>query len=589
VTTVRSLLPALLLATLPAVVLAQIGPEFQVNTYTTLSQHSAAVAADAAGNFMVVWTGYGPGGNSRDILAQRYDSGGSPVGGEFQVNTYTPYRQSASSVAADGTGNFVVAWASEVQDGSGYGIFAQRLDNAGSPVGGEFQVNTYTTYNQSAPQVAADGAGNFSVVWRSPQDGWGDGIVGRRYDSAGSPVGGDFQVNTYTTEYQNSPEIAADGTGRTVVVWTTSFQFDPLGEVFGQRYDSAGNPAGGEFQVNTYTTGSQIRPSVAIDGTGNFVVVWTDHDSRDGSDAGVFGQRFDSSANPVGSEFQVNTYTTDGQGLFGTSVAADAAGNFMVVWDSLRQDGNEFGLFGQRYDSAGSPIGPEFPVNAHTGSRQVRADAAADGAGNFVAAWDSYGQDGSSYGVFGQRYDAAARQGVVGTLVKLADQANGKRRVIVRGREAPSNSTIFGDPLTYGATVQIVAHGDVDQDQTFNLPPGASAPGGIPGWKAVVDGWKYRDAQGVNGPVRRALVRGTFRRRVGVQVLIEGTAGSPPPGVALVPPGNGTDGGLIFSILGPQGGTYCVDLGGANGGTVTNSASAFSVRDAVTETGCPSL
>src|SRR6185436_20129943 len=36
----------------------------------------------------------------------------------------------------------------------------------GEPVGPEFRVNTYTTYYQSAPSIAADASGNFVVVWQ---------------------------------------------------------------------------------------------------------------------------------------------------------------------------------------------------------------------------------------------------------------------------------------------------------------------------------------------------------------------------------------------------------------------------------------
>src|SRR5690349_6099926 len=67
-----------------------------------------------------------------------------------------------------------------------------------SPLGPQFQVNTYTSNSQSVPAVAADSAGNFVVTWRSPgQDGSSYGVFGQRYDSAGTPQGGEFQVNTY--------------------------------------------------------------------------------------------------------------------------------------------------------------------------------------------------------------------------------------------------------------------------------------------------------------------------------------------------------------------------------------------------------
>ena len=46
-------------------------------------------------------------------------------------------------------------------------------------------------------------------------------------------------------------------TGEFVVVWGSYFQDGSASGVYGQRYDSAGNPEGGEFPVNTHTTSDQ--------------------------------------------------------------------------------------------------------------------------------------------------------------------------------------------------------------------------------------------------------------------------------------------------------------------------------------------
>ena len=105
--------------------------------------------------------------------------------------------------------------------------------------------------------------------------------------------------------------------------------------------------------------------------------------------------------NPVGPEFRVNTYTTSYQQL--PDVATDAGGNFVVAWASY-QDGSTYGIFGQRYDSAGTPLGSEFRVNSFTSNSQNRPAVAADPLGNFVVTWDSQLQDGQGLGVFGQRY-----------------------------------------------------------------------------------------------------------------------------------------------------------------------------------------
>src|SRR5688500_7366281 len=104
---------------------------------------------------------------------------------------------------------------------------------------------------------------------------------------------------------------------------------------------------------------------------------------------------------PLGSEFRVNTFTPDNQNR--SDVAADSAGNLVVVWNSRGdQDGSGYGIFGQRYAASGTPLGPEFRVNTYTTSFQTFASVASAASGDFVVVWSSI-HDGSAYGVFGQR------------------------------------------------------------------------------------------------------------------------------------------------------------------------------------------
>jgi hypothetical protein len=375
-----------------------MGSEFQINEFTTNAQRFPSVASDSSGNLVVVWQSSSQNG----IVGRRYASSGAPLAPEFQVNTYTTGAQRFPSVASDSSGNFVVVWDS-YQDGSFYGVYGQRYASTGAPVGSEFQVNTYTTNRQRYPRVASDSTGNFVVVWESYlQDGNFRGVFGQRFASTGAPAGAEFQVNTYTTRNQARPSVASDSTGNFVVVWHDDTQDGSNYGVFGQRYASSGAPAGGVFLVNTFTTNEQSFPSVASDPSGNFVVVWQSR-TQDGSYYGVFGQRWASSGAKVGPEFRVNTYTTERQR--DPTVALDSSGNFVVVWDSLTQDDGVFeGVFGQRYASTGTPLGPEFRVNTYTTEVQRVPRVASDSLGNFVIVWESRTQDGSLEGVFGQRY-----------------------------------------------------------------------------------------------------------------------------------------------------------------------------------------
>jgi hypothetical protein len=432
----------LVLPALPDAAVAQVpaGSEFKVNTFTTGVEIYPAVAADPQGNFIVVWQTLS--GGSFGVYGQRYDAAGASQGGEFLVNTYITSDQYGPAIATVSQGRFVVVWTSKGQDGSDPGVFGQRYTAAGTRLGAEFRVNTYTTNRQIDPAVAMDPQGRFVVVWVSEnQDGANGGIFGQRYDATGSPQGGEFRVNSYTTATQADPAVAVDPQGRFVVVWWSFGQDGDGFGVFGQRYDAGGSRLGGEFQVNTYTTADQYHPVIAMDSQGRFVVVWTSS-AHDGDSLGVFGRRYDAAGAPVANEFRVNSYTTGTQAA--PAVAMDAQGGFVVVWQSTPQDGGGYGVFGQRYDATGAAVGGEFRVNTYTTGNQYISAVAADEVGNFVVVWASYGQDGSNGGIFGQRFG-----GLVPAALTVNAAGNGVLEPGETVTVAPGWRNVNGGPLAF--------------------------------------------------------------------------------------------------------------------------------------------
>jgi hypothetical protein len=383
----------LLIAGIPAAAWAQLtaGAEFRVNSYTTGYQMYPAVASDANGNFVVVWQSSGQFG----VFGQRFNASGTPLGAEFKVADFGQ----RAAVASNPNGDFVVSWAAS--DGGYTGIFGRRFDALGVPQGSNFRVNSYTTNFQNRPAVASNVSGDFVVVWDSiGQDGSGFGVFGQRYNASGVAQGGEFRVNSYTTGDQNYPSVSSDANGNFLVVWMSSGQDGSVFSVFGQRYNASGVAQGGEFRVNTYTTSPGVAPAVSADGNGNFIVVWSP--LFDGNFSGIDGQRFDAAGVRQGSEFQVNSYVTGQQAY--PSVSSDASGNFVVVWESNGQDGGGYGIFGRSFNAAGVAQGAEFRVNSYTTGTQRFAAVAAGSDGDFTVVWDSNGQDGSQRGVFGQRY-----------------------------------------------------------------------------------------------------------------------------------------------------------------------------------------
>lgn len=205
--------------------------QFLVNGDANTDQTLPDVAMDAAGDFVVAWqTGDQANGGylARDIQALRYDATGAARGGAFPLSTAANTGRQDPRVAMDAAGRFVVAWSNydasvQAPQGDVKGdVHAQRYDAAGTAQGSEFMVNTFTAGDQSEPSVNMDAAGDFAVAWESNDQVAPDSnydIYAQRYSAAGTPVGGEFLVNTSTAGSQAGPRAAMDADGDMVVAW----------------------------------------------------------------------------------------------------------------------------------------------------------------------------------------------------------------------------------------------------------------------------------------------------------------------------------------------------------------------------------
>ena len=389
------------------------GTEFQVSTYTTNNlQFGRGVCHQADGSFVVVW-GTGS-GYYESIQGRRYASGGSPLGTEFQVNSYTGANADPAVCCNDD--GFVVVWSGPFEFYSffaGGAILGQRFDSNGAFHGTEFQVSAFTTYTQFASNsdICCSADGDFVVVWERGLFFFGPektSVLGQRFASSGAAQGTEFAVNSYTTgQYSLSPGVCCDAAGDFVVAWDRG-GFDNI-DVFGQRYASNGNPRGTEFQVNTYTSGFQgtvpslvgvllENQAICCDQAGDFVVAWTDTSQL--PEDTIFAQRFASGGAFRGTEFQVSSYTTN---QASPSVCCGPAGDFVIAW----QEGSAYftapNLAGRRFSSNGSATGPKFQINTYSTSNGPPA-ISCDPSGGFVVTWFA---DATGTQVFGQRFKLA--------------------------------------------------------------------------------------------------------------------------------------------------------------------------------------
>lgn len=421
-----------------------IGSEFQVNDYTSVDQTDPSITSLSDGGYVITWASDFQDGHQRGIYAQRYDSSGAVVGGEFLVNTFTTTDQYEPNVTSLANGGFIVTWTSHNQDLSSGGIYGQRYDSTGAVDGGEFRINTRTISSQAGADVTLLSDGGIVVTWHSYlQDGNNWGVFGQRYDSSGVASGGEFQINTVTDNIQQGPSIAALENGGFIVTWYSHLQDGSGYGIYGQRYDANGDADGVEFQVNTYTTTHQLETSVASLLNGGFVVTWHSL-GQDASSYGIHGQRYDNNGAADGVEFQVNTYTSASQN--NPVVTSMADGGFIVTWQSTGQDAGTTGIYGQRYDSNGAVIGDEFQINTDSTYNQSSPDITTLENGGFVVTWEADDQDGADFGIFAQQFKAqlfgtADNDTVVDTVG--ANWLNGQGgRDVLKGKGGAD--TIFG-------------------------------------------------------------------------------------------------------------------------------------------------
>jgi hypothetical protein len=187
-------------------VVVPLAVEFQVSALTDNPVALPAVASRADGGFVVVWQRSSQEAPSLAILGRRFDASGVAQGDEFGVSTDLSTHQSRAGIAMEPDGAFVVAWHGYAYGGPDDSIQVRAFDSSGTALATELRVNVQTTQFDRAPSVAADGSGHFVVVWMRHQwdyaenQGTGYRILARRFAAslATLDLDGDGAVDALT-------------------------------------------------------------------------------------------------------------------------------------------------------------------------------------------------------------------------------------------------------------------------------------------------------------------------------------------------------------------------------------------------------
>lgn len=323
-----------------------VGDEFQVNTNQPEDQNNPAVATTPigfnSGRIAVVWQDEND-SNGSGIFARVYNTNGSTIKAPFVVNQTKQGNQLNPDIAMDQNGNFIAVWESvnhvgRIEGGqTGSDIIAQRFNASGLPIGEEMIVSSDNLAqaggDQSNASVAMNDAGEAIVVWESDADPGDNGnIFGRRLSASGGK-GAIFAVNSTQVGDQSNPQVAINpGNGEVVIGWESNQPGIDNDGLFARRFSATG-PRGNDFRVDTDNKAFRGTNSFSVDmeAGGDFAVLWTSQDIPNDPGSGIVSRRFQADGTPLeDNDTHINNVVSGAQ--HSPVVGMNTTGGFTAAW-----------------------------------------------------------------------------------------------------------------------------------------------------------------------------------------------------------------------------------------------------------------
>ncbi|MCD4750960.1 MAG: HEAT repeat domain-containing protein [Thermoanaerobaculales bacterium] len=251
--------------------------------------------------------------------------------------------------------------------------------------------------------------------------------------AAAFPSANSFFIDYDETRIDRSPDVAIDGAGNAVVVWSSQIPrgAQQLNGIRLRRIDRNGTALGNEYRIDRLP--GFLARSPAVDLTPDektFVVVWEGGSEGERSRRRIWARIFGADGQPVGPEIRIDQQPLTHE-LFGLPpefyggprVSMASSGEFVVVWRSEGQKScDRFNISARRFSADGKALCDEFLVNEDASWSQLNPDVDHDSTGRFVVVW----QDGRWIGT------TEERSRIRGRIFNRAGEAFGPEFVLSR-------------------------------------------------------------------------------------------------------------------------------------------------------------
>lgn len=303
-----------------------------IKTFNTLSAYAPQLAFDTGGNALLVW--HQSDGTRLAIWSSRYTpgSGWAPA---VRVESNDAFNAVDPQIAFDAGGNAMVVW--QQDDSTLANIWANRY-SATTGWGTPTLVETNHAGSAHAPQVGLDVLGNAYAVW-SQSDGARTNIWANRYDAGTGTWRAPELLESNNEGPADGAPVAVEPGGTALAVWRQ--RTAGRDNIWANRY-SLGSGWGVPELIETTDTGNASNPRVAYDASRQALAMW---DTWDGVRTNIWVNHYDIRS---GWADAVRMETIGTGSARAGDLAMDGQGNGMATW--AEHDGTRNNIWANRYE-----------------------------------------------------------------------------------------------------------------------------------------------------------------------------------------------------------------------------------------------
>jgi hypothetical protein len=225
-------------------------------------------------------------------------------------------------------------------------------------------------------------------------------LFAQKFLGNGCPVNSAFKVNLDEMSHIANPTIAANKDNSFIIAWESVSDDGSKENVFVQRFSADTNRIGDIQKINSFQINEQKKPVISFLDNGNYVVCWqSDHVVA--QDFNIYAQLFNENGKVHKKEVRINSQTTDNQ--INPRVCNLSNGSFVIIWQSYFQDDSGYGIFGQLYDNNFNALGNQFQVNTSTVGDQIDPQITSVSSNDFIVIWKN--NDIAKQGIYGQIFN----------------------------------------------------------------------------------------------------------------------------------------------------------------------------------------